>query len=41
MDFLSRFSKEHSQIRIDLYITNTYLNLVAENIDVAIRFRRN
>jgi DNA-binding transcriptional LysR family regulator len=38
MDFLSRFSKEHSRIRIDLYITNTYLNLVAENIDVAIRF---
>jgi DNA-binding transcriptional LysR family regulator len=38
MDFLSRFSKEHSGIRIDLYITNTFLNLVAENIDVAIRF---
>jgi DNA-binding transcriptional LysR family regulator len=38
MDFLSRFSKEHSGIRIDLYITNAYLNLVAENIDVAIRF---
>ena len=38
MDFLSKFSKEHSRIRIDLYITNTYLNLVAENIDVAIRF---
>ncbi len=38
IDFLSRFSKEHSGIRIDLYITNAYLNLVAENIDVAIRF---
>ena len=38
MDFLSGFSKEHSGIRIDLYITNAYLNLVAENIDVAIRF---
>lgn len=38
MDFLSRFSKEHSGIRINLYITNAYLNLVAENIDVAIRF---
>jgi len=38
MDFLSRFSKEHSGIRIDLFITNLYLNLVAENIDVAIRF---
>jgi DNA-binding transcriptional LysR family regulator len=38
MDFLSRFSKEHAGIRIDLYITNEYLNLVAENIDVAVRF---
>jgi DNA-binding transcriptional LysR family regulator len=38
MDFLSRFSEEHSGIRLDLYITNVYLNLVAENIDVAIRF---
>src|SRR5271155_1332779 len=38
MDFLSRFSKDHSGIRIDLFITNAYLNLVAENIDVAIRF---
>ncbi len=38
MDFRSRSSKEHSGIRIDLYITNTYLNLVGENIDVAIRF---
>jgi DNA-binding transcriptional LysR family regulator len=38
MDLLSRFSKEHSGIRIDLYITNAYVNLVAENIDIAIRF---
>jgi len=38
MDFLSKFSKEHLGIRMDLYITNAYLNLVAENIDVAIRF---
>jgi DNA-binding transcriptional LysR family regulator len=38
MDFLSRFSKEHSGISIDLYVTNMYLNLVADNIDVAIRF---
>jgi DNA-binding transcriptional LysR family regulator len=38
LDFLSKFSKEHPGIRIDLYVTNTYLNLVAENIDVAIRF---
>lgn len=38
IDFLSAFSKEHTGIRIDLYITNAYVNLVAENIDVAIRF---
>src|SRR5580704_11895567 len=38
MDFLSRFSKEHSGIRVDLNVTNAYLNLVAENVDVAIRF---
>jgi DNA-binding transcriptional LysR family regulator len=38
IDFLSQFSKENSGIRVDLYITNAYLNLVAENIDVAIRF---
>ena len=38
MDFLSRFSNEHPGIRLDLYIANAYLNLVAENIDVAIRF---
>jgi DNA-binding transcriptional LysR family regulator len=38
MDFLSRFSKEHSGIRLDLYVTNAYLNLMAENIDLAIRF---
>lgn len=38
MDFLSKFSREHTGIRIDLYVTNAYLNLVAENIDVAIRF---
>jgi hypothetical protein len=28
---LSRFSKEHSRIHIDLFITNAYLNLVAES----------
>jgi len=38
MDFISRFSKEHSRIRIDLYITNAYLDLVAENVDIAVRF---
>ena len=38
MNFLSEFLKTHSRIRIDLFITNFFLDLVAENLDVAIRF---
>jgi len=38
LDFVSAFLKEHPRIRIDLFITNLYLDLLAENIDVAIRF---
>ncbi|HTT40240.1 MAG TPA: LysR family transcriptional regulator [Burkholderiales bacterium] len=38
LDFLSRFSKQHARIQIDLFITNLFLDLVAENIDLAIRF---
>jgi DNA-binding transcriptional LysR family regulator len=38
LDFLSRFSKQHARIRIDLFITNLFLDLVADNIDLAIRF---
>jgi DNA-binding transcriptional LysR family regulator len=38
MDFLSKFSKEHSSIRLNLSITNAFVNLVAENVDIAIRF---
>jgi len=38
LNFLSGFLKAHAQIRIDLSITNLFLDLVAENIDVAIRF---
>src|SRR5258708_21890563 len=38
LDFLSGFLKAHAQIRIDLFITNLFLDLVAENLDVAIRF---
>jgi DNA-binding transcriptional LysR family regulator len=38
LSFISRFLKEHPRIRIDLFITNAYLDLVAENIDAAIRF---
>ena len=38
LDFLSGFLKSQPRIRIDLFITNLFLDLVAENIDVAIRF---
>jgi DNA-binding transcriptional LysR family regulator len=38
LNFISRFLKDHARIRIDLFITNLFLDLVAENIDVAIRF---
>jgi DNA-binding transcriptional LysR family regulator len=38
LKFLSGFLKAQPQIRIDLFITNLFLDLVADNIDVAIRF---
>jgi DNA-binding transcriptional LysR family regulator len=38
LNFLSGFLKAHARIRIDLFITNLFLDLVAENLDVAIRF---
>jgi DNA-binding transcriptional LysR family regulator len=38
LDLLSGFLKAHPRIRIDLFITNVFLDLVAENVDVAIRF---
>jgi DNA-binding transcriptional LysR family regulator len=38
LDFISGFIKAHTRIRVDLFITNLFLDLVAENIDVAIRF---
>lgn len=38
LDFLSAFLKAHPAIRIDLFITNVFLDLIAENVDVAIRF---
>ena len=38
LNFLSEFLKAHARIQIDLFITNLFLDLVAENIDVAIRF---
>jgi DNA-binding transcriptional LysR family regulator len=38
LEFISNFLEDHAQIRIDLFITNLFLDLVAENIDVGIRF---
>ena len=38
LDFLSGFLKAQPRILIDLVITNSFLDLVAENLDVAIRF---
>lgn len=38
LEFLSTFLKAHPQIRVDLNITNVFLDLIAENVDVAIRF---
>jgi DNA-binding transcriptional LysR family regulator len=38
MDFVSAFSRELAKIRIELVVTNQFLDLVADNIDVAIRF---
>jgi DNA-binding transcriptional LysR family regulator len=38
LNFLSGFLKAQTRIRIDLFITNLFLDLVAENLDVTIRF---
>jgi DNA-binding transcriptional LysR family regulator len=38
LDFLSGFLKAQPRIRVDLFITNLFLDLVAENLDVTIRF---
>lgn len=37
-EFLSNFMKAYPRIQVDLFITNLFLDLIAENIDVAIRF---
>jgi len=36
--FLSSFLKTSLGIQLDLFITNLFLDLIVENIDVAIRF---
>lgn len=38
LDFISDFMKNYPRIKVDLFITNQFLNLIEENIDVAIRF---
>src|SRR5262245_5862197 len=38
LQFLSGFLHAYPGVRVDLHITNTFLDLVAENIDVAVRF---
>ncbi len=37
-DFISAFLKNYPRIQVDLFITNTFLDLIAENVDLAIRF---
>jgi DNA-binding transcriptional LysR family regulator len=36
--FMSAFLKTYPRLQTDLFITNSFLDLIAENIDVAIRF---
>ena len=37
-EFLSLFMKKYPAIRVDLFITNQFVDLVTDNVDVAIRF---
>ncbi|EJB07756.1 DNA-binding transcriptional LysR family regulator [Rhizobium sp. BK619] len=37
-EFVSTFLKTYPEIRIDLFVTNLFLDLIAENIDLGIRF---
>ncbi|WP_158915241.1 LysR family transcriptional regulator [Caulobacter sp. S45] len=38
LEFISDFLNNHPRIKIDLFITNIFLDLIVENIDVSIRF---
>jgi DNA-binding transcriptional LysR family regulator len=38
VDFLSGFLKKYIHVQLELVITNQYIDLIAENVDVAIRF---
>ena len=37
-DFISGFMRKYDRIQVDLYVTNQYVDLTAENVDVGIRF---
>ena len=37
-EFLSSFLRTYPRIQVDLFVTNLFLDLIAENVDVAIRF---
>lgn len=36
--FISEFMRAYPRVRVDLHITNAFLDLIGENIDVAIRY---
>jgi DNA-binding transcriptional LysR family regulator len=38
LTFLSGFLQSHPKVQVDLFITNLFVDLAAENVDVAIRF---
>lgn len=38
LEFVSDFMKNYPRIKIDLFITNLFLDLIAENVDVGVRF---
>jgi DNA-binding transcriptional LysR family regulator len=38
--FMSAFLKDHPRIHADVFLTNAYVDLIAENVDIAIRFGR-
>ena len=38
VEFLSSFMRNYPGIKVDLFITNLFLDLIAENVDVGIRF---
>lgn len=38
VDFISDFMRKYDRIQVDLYVTNQFVDLAAENVDVGIRF---